>query len=81
MINLIKDTITHEEIDLFSDWLKTYPKLTKGPLTVKFEQEFANWVGTKYSVMVNSGSSANLVMMATVKKHFNWNDGDEIITS
>jgi len=29
--------------------------------------------------MVNSGSSANLVMFAALKKHFGWKDGDEII--
>jgi CDP-6-deoxy-D-xylo-4-hexulose-3-dehydrase len=29
--------------------------------------------------MVNSGSSANLVMFAALKKHFGWQDGDEII--
>jgi CDP-6-deoxy-D-xylo-4-hexulose-3-dehydrase len=31
--------------------------------------------------MVNSGSSANLVMFAALKKHFGWQDGDEIIVS
>jgi CDP-6-deoxy-D-xylo-4-hexulose-3-dehydrase len=31
--------------------------------------------------MVNSGSSANLVMIAALKKHFGWVDGDEIIVS
>jgi CDP-6-deoxy-D-xylo-4-hexulose-3-dehydrase len=31
--------------------------------------------------MVNSGSSANLVMIAGVKKHLGWNDGDEVIVS
>ena len=29
--------------------------------------------------MVNSGSSANLVMLAALKKYFGWQDGDEII--
>ena len=29
--------------------------------------------------MVNSGSSANLVMVAALKKYFGWKDGDEII--
>ena len=31
--------------------------------------------------MVNSGSSANLVMIAALKKKFGWQDGDEIIVS
>lgn len=31
--------------------------------------------------MVNSGSSANLVMIAALKKYFEWPDGAEIIVS
>ena len=31
--------------------------------------------------MVNSGSSANLVMIAALKKYYGWHDGDEIIVS
>jgi CDP-6-deoxy-D-xylo-4-hexulose-3-dehydrase len=31
--------------------------------------------------MVNSGSSANLVLIAALKRRFNWQDGDEIIVS
>ena len=31
--------------------------------------------------MVNSGSSANLIMIAALKKHLNWQDNDEIIIS
>lgn len=38
------------------------PQLTKGPLTLEFEKEWAEWIGTKYSVFCNSGSSANLLM-------------------
>ena len=31
--------------------------------------------------MVNSGSSANLTLVTAVKKHLNWQDGDEVIVS
>jgi len=31
--------------------------------------------------MVNSGSSANLVMVAALKQYFGWKDGDEVIVS
>ena len=34
---------------------------TMGQITLKFEQEFANWVGRRFALMVNSGSSANLL--------------------
>ena len=36
----------------------------------KFEREFSNKFGFGHSVMVNSGSSANLVMIAALKKYF-----------
>ena len=44
-----------------------------------FERRFSNFFDHKYSVMVNSGSSANLVMIAALKKYFDWQDGDEIL--
>ena len=55
--------------------------LVAGENVHKFEFEFAKKFGTKYSHMVNSGSSANLVLITGLKKYFGWNDGDEIIVS
>jgi CDP-6-deoxy-D-xylo-4-hexulose-3-dehydrase len=63
MIKLVQDTIDNKDINLLIKWLKTYPRLTKGPLTLQFEDKFAKWIGSKYSVFVNSGSSANLLMI------------------
>lgn len=62
-IRLVEDTIDNTDIDNLIEWLKTYPRLTKGPLTIEFEKKFAEWIGTKYAVFVNSGSSANLLML------------------
>ena len=41
MITLVKDTIGNEDIDSLIDWLKSYPRLTKGPVTLKFENKFS----------------------------------------
>ena len=35
--------------------------LTQGPEIKRFEDKFAKYVGSKYALMVNSGSSANLL--------------------
>ena len=45
---------------------------TQGKLTEEFEQEFANYIGTRHAIMVNSGSSANLVAItaAYYASHF-----------
>jgi CDP-6-deoxy-D-xylo-4-hexulose-3-dehydrase len=59
-INLVKDTIDTIDIADLIKWLETNPKLTKGPLTIEFESAWSNWLNKKYSVFVNSGSSANL---------------------
>jgi CDP-6-deoxy-D-xylo-4-hexulose-3-dehydrase len=60
--HLAEDTIDKDDIKALIEWLKTYPHLTKGELTLKFEKKWSNWLGRKYSVFCNSGSSANLLM-------------------
>jgi CDP-4-dehydro-6-deoxyglucose reductase, E1 len=47
----------------------------------KFEHAFAKMFGVKYAQMVNSGSSANLVLIAALKKYYGWEDGSEVIVS
>jgi CDP-6-deoxy-D-xylo-4-hexulose-3-dehydrase len=66
-IDLVKDTINNEDIDNLISWLKTYPSLTKGKKTIEFEKKWSEWLGCKYSVFVNSGSSANLIMIYCLK--------------
>lgn len=59
-IDLVKDTIDSQDIEKLIEWLRTNPRLTKGQLNVEFEKKWSEWLGVKYSVFVNSGSSANL---------------------
>jgi CDP-6-deoxy-D-xylo-4-hexulose-3-dehydrase len=60
---LAMETIDNKDIDALCSWLKSYPRLTKGDLTKEFESQWAEYIGTKYSVFCNSGSSANLLMI------------------
>ena len=62
-ITLVKDTIDNDDVDKLIEWLKTYPRLTKAEKTLEYEKKFSEWLGCKYSVFVNSGSSANLLML------------------
>lgn len=59
---LAEDTIDNKDVDRLIGWLKGYPRLTKGKVTLQFEDEWSKWLGSKYSVFCNSGSSANLLM-------------------
>ena len=71
MITLVKDTIDNKDIDRLVDWLKTYPRLTKGMVTLELERKYADWLGTEYSVFCNSGSSANLLMLSAIIEKYN----------
>jgi len=58
--------------------------LTAGPVAAEFERELAAAVGTKYSLMVNSGSSANLCAISSLgspKLKRPLRAGDEVITA
>ncbi len=54
---------------------------TMGEKVVRFEEKFASFVGSKHAVMVNSGSSANLLMVAALfyRKQNQLSPGDEVI--
>lgn len=56
---------------------------TMGPKVAQFERDFAQYIGSKNAVMVNSGSSANLLMVAalfyTKNPRIKLNPGDEVI--
>jgi CDP-6-deoxy-D-xylo-4-hexulose-3-dehydrase len=71
----------NEEIVQGIKTLLTGSWIASGEEVRKFEIEFARKINQKHALMLNSGSSANLVLIAATKKHLNWNDGDEIITS
>jgi CDP-6-deoxy-D-xylo-4-hexulose-3-dehydrase len=58
--------------------------LTAGPEAAAFENEFAAAAGTKYSMLVNSGSSANLCAISALgsaKLKRPLKPGDEVITT
>lgn len=52
-----------------------------GKEVATFEKQFAEWVGSRFAVMVNSGSSANLAMIAALmfRKQGALQAGDEVI--
>lgn len=66
MIKLVNDTINKDDIKALVEWLSQdeIPKLTKGDLTVELEKKWSQFIGSKYSVYVNSGSSAILLSLA-----------------
>ena len=70
-INLVSDVIDRDDMRALAVWLlqEPIPQLTKGELTIELERRWAMKVGTRYSLYVNSGSSAILLLLAAIKEH------------
>jgi CDP-4-dehydro-6-deoxyglucose reductase, E1 len=64
---LMENNITREDLEGVIDFLKAEPILTQSKNVEAFENEWSDWLGVKYSVFVNSGSSANLISMSVLK--------------
>lgn len=67
LIKLAEQTISIDELEALSKWILKNEKLTKGPITKQFEQVFSDYIGNKFSIYVNSGSSANLLIAQALK--------------
>jgi CDP-6-deoxy-D-xylo-4-hexulose-3-dehydrase len=79
MIKLVNDTISNEEILSLVDWLKTFPRLTKGKLTEEYEELWSDKLGCKHSVFVNSGSSALLLSIYSLLEQGLLERGDDVV--
>lgn len=55
--------------------------VVSGEKVAKFQNKFSKRFNVKYSHMVNSGSSANLVLITAMKHKFKWANDSEIIVS
>tara|TARA_X000000950_G_scaffold287023_1_gene397704 strand:+ start:81 stop:1250 length:1170 start_codon:yes stop_codon:yes gene_type:complete len=75
---LMKNNILRSDLNQVIKFLKKKdPILTQNKNVKKFEEKWSKWLGTKYSVFVNSGSSANFLSLAILKTEFP--GGGEII--
>jgi CDP-6-deoxy-D-xylo-4-hexulose-3-dehydrase len=67
---LMRNNIARADLDAVIDFLGADdPILTQSKQVRAFEEEWSAWLGVKYSVLVNSGSSANLITLAALKEH------------
>ena len=67
-IKLATETISKSELQILSKWIEKNPQLTMSKKTQEFEKKWSQWLGVKYSVFVNSGSSAILATFQTLKE-------------
>ena len=75
-IYLSRPDITQREIDAVCEVLRT-PNLSLGPKVPEFERAFADYIGRKRAVAVNSGTSGLFLCMLALEI----GQGDEVITT
>lgn len=76
---LMKNAITLSDRINLSYFLLTSDRYTNGPKVREFETKWAEWVGSKYALMVSSGSTANFLLLAAVKEKYGLKDGDKVL--
>jgi CDP-6-deoxy-D-xylo-4-hexulose-3-dehydrase len=66
---LMKNNITRADLDAVIEYLnQNDPILTNSENVAAFEREWSEWLGVKHSVMVSSGSSANLLSLTALRE-------------
>lgn len=76
---LQENVISDDDLERLVDFIRTTKRFTQFTKVREFEEAFAAWQGCKYCVMVNSGSSANLVAVAAAKELHGWAHGAEVL--
>lgn len=76
---LMENIVTDNDITVMTDFIKKTKRFTQFICVREFEEAYSKWLGCKYSVYVNSGSSANLILVSAAKEMYNWSDDAEVI--
>ena len=68
MINLplMSNNIKREDVQSLIEFLQTSNIFTQNKKVREFEETWSKWLGVKYALFVNSGSSANYITMHTL---------------
>lgn len=69
---LMENNILRQDLDAVIKFLKSSDNLilTQSRNVRKFEEQWARWLGVKYSVLVNSGSAANLLSIMAIRQMY-----------
>ena len=75
----MRDTITFLDRVKMIKFIATTKKFTSGENVKAFEREWNSWLGSKFSLFVSSGSTANLLLIASVMEKYGIKPGDKVL--
>ena len=76
---LMEETITLKDRLKMAAFVLTSSRLTNGPKVREFENKWSQWLGVKHSLYVSSGSTANTLLVSSVKELYGLKDGDKVL--
>lgn len=79
MWKLQENILEKEDKEYLVHFINTTERFTQFEKVKEFETAWNNWQQVPYSTYVNSGSSADLIMMDAVKEYYNLEDGAEVL--
>ena len=66
---LINDNVSESDKEVLVDFIRRPDvRFTNGPAVREFESHWSDWLDVRYTTFVNSGASANYIMMSIVKE-------------
>lgn len=76
---LMKNTLSFFDRVKLAKFILTSDNFTQGNKVKQFENEWSKWIGSKYSLYVTSGSTANFLLVASLIEKFNLKRGDKVL--
>jgi len=76
---LMRNNITLGDRFQLAKFVLTSDRFTNGKKVRKFESKWSEWLGSKHSLYVSSGSTANLLLLSAVKELYGLKNGDKVL--
>jgi CDP-6-deoxy-D-xylo-4-hexulose-3-dehydrase len=75
----MEQTIDFKDRFSMLKFVATADIFTNGQKVKQFESDWNDWLGSKYSLFVSSGSTANFLLIASIKEKYGLKDGDKVL--
>ena len=76
---LMDDAISFSDKLELARFVLTTNKFTNGEKVKQLENAWNEWLGSKHSLFVSSGSTANFLLVAAIKEKYNLKSGDKVL--
>ena len=76
---LMEDAISLGDKFKLAKFALTSNRFTNGEKVKQLESEWNSWLGSKHSLFVSSGSTANFLLIAAIKEKYNLKQGDKVL--